>query len=128
MTDKAEIIPIFPQSFDPSEPVMPIGYVKLFEGMLPDGGSWVIAPATMLKAEGGPTQITSFGIFPRSSMRPQVEPVERDGTNRMVSLDDLPLDDGEKGLVLEWFARKLWVMLEEGSGEWEVAIITSIWT
>ncbi len=43
--------------------------------------------------------------------------MQRDGTNRFFSLDDLPFSDDEKVFVLEWFARKLWVILEEGSGD-----------
>jgi hypothetical protein len=53
----------------------------------------------------------------RNAAAPQPVPIERDGTNQMHSLDDLPLTDDQKVLVLEWFARKLWVMLEEGGGE-----------
>ena len=33
------------------------------------------------------------------------------------NLDDLPLSEPQKECVLEWFARKLWIMLEEGSEE-----------
>ena len=40
-----------------------------------------------------------------------------DGTNQFFHIDDLPFSKGEKRMVLEWFARKLWVLLEEGSGE-----------
>lgn len=34
--------------------------------------------------------------------------------NAYHSIDDLPLTDEQKVAVLEWFGRKLWVMLEEG--------------
>lgn len=37
--------------------------------------------------------------------------------NTMYDIDDLPLNRQQKCRVLEWFARKLWVLLEEGSGE-----------
>ncbi len=37
--------------------------------------------------------------------------------NTMHTIDDLPLSEYEKRFVLEWFARKLWVLLQEGSGE-----------
>lgn len=37
--------------------------------------------------------------------------------NEMHSIDDLPLNYEQKCRVLEWFARKLWVMIEEGSGD-----------
>lgn len=116
-------IPILPDRFDVEKPVMPLGYVKLgkeLEGVLIGSGfRLVIAPTTLIKAEGEehPGAVTSFGVFPRDAAAPQPVPIERDGTNRMFTLDDLPLDDTQKGLVLEWFARKLWVMLEEGSGE-----------
>ena len=40
-----------------------------------------------------------------------------DGTNKFFSIDDLPFSDEAKRMALEWFARKLWVLLEEGSGE-----------
>jgi len=43
--------------------------------------------------------------------------VNRDGTNSWFSIDDLPFTHKQKEIVLEWFARKLWVLLEEGSGE-----------
>jgi len=33
------------------------------------------------------------------------------------TIDDLPLDESQKRRVLEWFARKLWIILEEASGE-----------
>lgn len=38
-------------------------------------------------------------------------------SNQYFSVDDLPLNYQQKVAVLEWFARKLWVLLEEGSGE-----------
>ena len=38
-------------------------------------------------------------------------------TNTFFSIDDLSLTREEKCNVLEWFARKLWVLLEEGSNE-----------
>ena len=38
-------------------------------------------------------------------------------TNKFFTIDDLPLSDEQKRQVLEWFARKLWTLLEEGSGE-----------
>lgn len=37
--------------------------------------------------------------------------------NEMFSIDDLPITEEQKERVLEWFARKLWIILEEGSGE-----------
>jgi hypothetical protein len=40
-----------------------------------------------------------------------------DGTNKFFSIDDLPFSNEAKCMVLEWFARKLWVLLEEGSGD-----------
>lgn len=80
-------------------------------------GMFVIVPAELLKSEGdSPVEIQSFGVFARNAAAPPM-PIERDGTNRMYSLDDLPLDEVQKMLVLEWFARKLWVMLQEGSGD-----------
>ena len=32
------------------------------------------------------------------------------------TIDDLPLSQEQKKHVLEWFAYKLWIILEEGSG------------
>lgn len=121
--DNDGFIPILPQTFDAEEQVLPLGYVslsdRLQEVLLGDGFPWVIAPSSMLQAVGEkrPGAITSFGVFARDAAAPQPIPVERDGTNHMFTLDDLPLDDMQKVLVLEWFARKLWVMLEEGGGE-----------
>lgn len=60
---------------------------------------------------------SGFLVVIRNAAAPQPVPIEHDGVNRMHSLDDLPLTDDQKALVLEWFARKLWVILEEGSGE-----------
>lgn len=41
-----------------------------------------------------------------------------EGFNFFHSIDDLTgLSDTQKIAVLEWFARKLWVILEEGSGD-----------
>ncbi|MBP8055182.1 MAG: hypothetical protein KA314_05040 [Chloroflexi bacterium] len=60
---------------------------------------------------------SGFLVVIRNAAAPQPIPDEDDGTNQMYSLDDLPLTDAQKALVLEWFARKLWVILEEGSGE-----------
>lgn len=40
-----------------------------------------------------------------------------DGTNKFFHIDDLPFSEEAKRMVLEWFARKLWVLLEEGSGD-----------
>lgn len=37
--------------------------------------------------------------------------------NNFYSIDDLTLSHYQKIQILEWFARKLWVLLEEGSGE-----------
>lgn len=77
---------------------------------------WIESPIEIGKAfiEG-----LAIGLVPDGA---PVEPeptilVERDGLNRFFSLDDLPFNDDEKVLVLEWFARKLWVILEEGSGD-----------
>lgn len=39
------------------------------------------------------------------------------GTNNFFTIDDLPLSYEDKCAVLEWFARKLWILLEEGSGD-----------
>ncbi len=39
-----------------------------------------------------------------------------DGTNQFFTINDLPLTEDQKCRVLEWFARKLWVLLEESSG------------
>jgi len=119
----APVIPILPGHFDIEKSVMTLGYVKLGKelerAMIEAEGRLVIAPTTMIKIEGEerPASITSFGVLPRDAAAPQPATIERDGTNRMFTLDDLPLDDTQKGLVLEWFTRKLWVMLEEGSGE-----------
>lgn len=33
------------------------------------------------------------------------------------SIDDLPLTEEQKMMVLVWFARKLWILIEEGSGD-----------
>ncbi len=116
-------IPILPGHFDIEKPVMPLGYVRLGKelerAMVEAEFRLVIAPTTMIKIEGEdrPASITSFGVLPRDAAAPQPVPIERDGTNQMFTLDDLPLDDTQKALVLEWYARKLWVMLEEGSGE-----------
>jgi len=38
------------------------------------------------------------------------------GSNQYFTIEDLPLDFLEKCAVLEWFARRLWVILEESSG------------
>jgi len=47
-----------------------------------------------------------------------MENYQPDGTaNQFFDIDDLPLPENAKRQVLEWFARKLWVILEEGSGE-----------
>jgi hypothetical protein len=37
--------------------------------------------------------------------------------NQIYNIDDLPLTDDQKERVLEWFAHKLWVILEEGRGD-----------
>jgi len=37
--------------------------------------------------------------------------------NNYYDIDDLQLNQEQKKAVLEWFARKLWILLEEGSGE-----------
>lgn len=37
--------------------------------------------------------------------------------NDKYTIDDLELDDLQKANVLEWFARKVWVMIEESSGD-----------
>ena len=37
--------------------------------------------------------------------------------NKFFGIDDLPFSDDSKRQVLEWFARKLWTLLEDGSGE-----------
>lgn len=39
------------------------------------------------------------------------------GANEMFHIDDIPLTESGKKLVLEYLARKLWVVLEERSGE-----------
>lgn len=120
----APVILILPEHFDIEKPVMPLGYVRLGKelerAMIEAEFRLVIAPATtMIKIDGEERSalITSFAILPRDAAAPQPVPIERDGTNRMFTLDDLPLDDTQKALVLEWFAKKLWVMLEEGSGD-----------
>lgn len=38
-------------------------------------------------------------------------------SNRFFSIDDLPLSDAQKRCVLEWFARKCWIIIEEGTGD-----------
>jgi 3-dehydroquinate synthetase len=38
-------------------------------------------------------------------------------SNNYFTIDDLPLSRQDKEIVLAWFARKLWVLLEEGSGD-----------
>ncbi|MDD5517888.1 MAG: hypothetical protein PHV98_00870 [Candidatus Omnitrophica bacterium] len=40
-----------------------------------------------------------------------------DGANHFFDIDDLPFTAEAKCMVLEWFARKLWVLLEEGSDD-----------
>lgn len=79
-------------------------------------GKLIVAPSRLREDEDGNIRVDAFGVFARDAAAPEPMPVERDGTNRMFTLDDLPLDEVQKMLVLEWFARKLWVMLEEGSG------------
>ncbi len=37
--------------------------------------------------------------------------------NNYFSIDELPLTQAQKECVLEWLARKLWVIYEESSGE-----------
>jgi len=36
------------------------------------------------------------------------------GHNPFFSIDDLPLTNDQKEMVLEWFARKLWKIVEDG--------------
>ena len=37
--------------------------------------------------------------------------------NDIFSINDIDVSDEIKKNILEWFARKLWILLEEGSGE-----------
>lgn len=48
---------------------------------------------------------------------PKIDLPERNGCNIFYSIDDLPFTDEQKTYCLEWLARKLWVILEESSGE-----------
>ena len=37
--------------------------------------------------------------------------------NNIFSINDIDVSEEIKKNILEWFARKLWILLEEGSGE-----------
>jgi len=39
------------------------------------------------------------------------------GANNFHTIDDLPFNEDAKIMVMEWFARKLWYLLEEGSND-----------
>lgn len=45
------------------------------------------------------------------------KPEDGDDNVFFEDIEDLPFSDEAKRMILEWFAYKLWVLLEEGSGE-----------